>query len=134
MHWSITRRAFQATLALLLGAAPAALAQGGPPSKDKDTGKPLVIAKQGYLFVGGEYHTFQGQQYVSGQAYVEYQIPQNQKHPYPIVMIEGFGLTGTNFTGTPEGVGLSGRFPYLAAGDVCELEIPGLGRQRQQFV
>ena len=37
-------------------------------------------------------------------------------------------------TGTPEGVGLSGRFPYLAAGDVCELEIPGLGRQRQQFV
>ena len=37
-------------------------------------------------------------------------------------------------TGTPEGVGLSGRFPYLSAGDVCELEIPGLGRQRQTFV
>ena len=26
-------------------------------------------------------------------------------------------------TGTPEGVGLSGRFPYLAAGDVVEVEI-----------
>ena len=37
-------------------------------------------------------------------------------------------------TGTPEGVGLSGRFPYLRPGDVCELEIPGLGRQRQTFV
>ena len=37
-------------------------------------------------------------------------------------------------TGTPEGVGLSGRFPYLQSGDVCELEIPGLGRQRQTFV
>lgn len=37
-------------------------------------------------------------------------------------------------TGTPEGVGLSGRFPYLAAGDVCEIEIDGLGRSRQQFV
>jgi 2-keto-4-pentenoate hydratase/2-oxohepta-3-ene-1,7-dioic acid hydratase in catechol pathway len=37
-------------------------------------------------------------------------------------------------TGTPEGVGLSGRFPYLRAGDVCEVEIPGLGRQRQTFV
>jgi 2-keto-4-pentenoate hydratase/2-oxohepta-3-ene-1,7-dioic acid hydratase in catechol pathway len=36
-------------------------------------------------------------------------------------------------TGTPEGVALSGRFPYLAAGDVCELEIPGLGRQRQRL-
>ena len=35
------------------------------------------------------------------------------------------------FTGTPEGVALSGRFPYLRAGDVVEAEIDGLGRQRQ---
>lgn len=34
-------------------------------------------------------------------------------------------------TGTPQGVALSGRFPYLAPGDVTELEIEGLGRQRQ---
>ena len=37
-------------------------------------------------------------------------------------------------TGTPEGVALSGRFPYLSVGDVCEIEIDGLGRQRQQFI
>jgi 2-keto-4-pentenoate hydratase/2-oxohepta-3-ene-1,7-dioic acid hydratase in catechol pathway len=37
-------------------------------------------------------------------------------------------------TGTPEGVALSGRFPYLGAGDVVEVEIDGLGRQRQEFV
>lgn len=36
-------------------------------------------------------------------------------------------------TGTPEGVALSGRFPYLQAGDVVEVEIEGLGRQRQVF-
>ena len=36
-------------------------------------------------------------------------------------------------TGTPSGVALSGRFPYLSAGDVCEIEIEGLGRQRQEF-
>ncbi|MFC6357310.1 fumarylacetoacetate hydrolase family protein [Luethyella okanaganae] len=36
-------------------------------------------------------------------------------------------------TGTPEGVALSGRFPYLSAGDVVEVEIDGLGRQRQEF-
>jgi len=35
-------------------------------------------------------------------------------------------------TGTPEGVAVSGRFPYLTAGDVIEVEIDGLGRQRQQ--
>ncbi|NHI17780.1 fumarylacetoacetate hydrolase family protein [Microbacterium excoecariae] len=34
-------------------------------------------------------------------------------------------------TGTPEGVALSGRFPYLASGDVVEVEIEGLGSQRQ---
>ena len=33
-------------------------------------------------------------------------------------------------TGTPEGVALSGRFPYLSTGDVMEIEIDGLGRQR----
>ncbi|HEY8717197.1 fumarylacetoacetate hydrolase family protein [Pengzhenrongella sp.] len=37
-------------------------------------------------------------------------------------------------TGTPAGVALSGRFGYLAAGDVCEIEIEGLGHQRQEFV
>ncbi|ALE04548.1 hypothetical protein AL755_02470 (plasmid) [Arthrobacter sp. ERGS1:01] len=36
-------------------------------------------------------------------------------------------------TGTPEGVALSGRFPYLQDGDVVEVEIAGLGRQRQEF-
>lgn len=37
-------------------------------------------------------------------------------------------------TGTPQGVALSGKYPYLAAGDVVEIEIDGLGRQRQDFV
>ena len=38
-------------------------------------------------------------------------------------------------TGTPQGValGLPGN-PYLRAGDIVELEIDGLGRQRQRFV
>ena len=37
-------------------------------------------------------------------------------------------------TGTPQGVALSGRFPYLRPGDVMEIEIEGLGRQRQALV
>lgn len=37
-------------------------------------------------------------------------------------------------TGTPQGVGLSGRFPYLTAGDVVETEIEGIGRARQVCV
>ncbi len=37
-------------------------------------------------------------------------------------------------TGTPEGVALSGRFPYLREGDVVEVGIEGIGRQRQSVV
>ena len=38
-------------------------------------------------------------------------------------------------TGTPPGVGLGMKPPtYLKAGDVVELEIDGLGRQKQEFV
>jgi len=36
-------------------------------------------------------------------------------------------------TGTPEGVAMSGNFPYLAAGDVVELGIESLGQQRQEL-
>jgi len=37
-------------------------------------------------------------------------------------------------TGTPEGVGLSGRFPYLKSGDAMHLEIQHLGQQRQNVI
>jgi 2,4-didehydro-3-deoxy-L-rhamnonate hydrolase len=37
-------------------------------------------------------------------------------------------------TGTPQGVAFGGKFPYLRAGDVVEVEIEGLGAQRQEFV
>jgi 2,4-didehydro-3-deoxy-L-rhamnonate hydrolase len=37
-------------------------------------------------------------------------------------------------TGTPQGVALSGRFPFLRAGDVVEIEVEGLGRQRHAMV
>jgi 2-keto-4-pentenoate hydratase/2-oxohepta-3-ene-1,7-dioic acid hydratase in catechol pathway len=36
-------------------------------------------------------------------------------------------------TGTPQGVAFGGKFPYLKAGDVVEIEIDGLGRQRHEF-
>jgi len=37
-------------------------------------------------------------------------------------------------TGTPAGVAMSGRFPYLQVGDVVATEIEGLGRQEQKVV
>ncbi|SFS06926.1 2-keto-4-pentenoate hydratase/2-oxohepta-3-ene-1,7-dioic acid hydratase (catechol pathway) [Agrococcus baldri] len=37
-------------------------------------------------------------------------------------------------TGTPQGVALSGRFPYLADGDVMEMGLTGLGEQRSHLI
>ncbi len=64
---------------------------------------PLSIARQGYFFVGGKYSTVKDQQVMSGQLYVEFQIPSKQTHEWSIVMIHGGGQSGTNFTGTPDG-------------------------------
>lgn len=37
-------------------------------------------------------------------------------------------------TGTPQGVALSGKYPYLKDGDVVDIQIDGLGSQQQKFV
>ena len=88
-------------LVALLAAAPiqAAAAQA---TAAKPAG-PLVIARQGYFFVGGQYTTTKDGQIMVGQMYVQYQIPQQRKHPYPIIMWHGGGQTGANFLGTPDG-------------------------------
>ena len=37
-------------------------------------------------------------------------------------------------TGTPQGVALSGKYPFLAVGDVVEMGVEGLGQQRSEIV
>jgi pimeloyl-ACP methyl ester carboxylesterase len=80
---------------VLAGAFPAAAQAPAKP--------PLSIADQGYLYVGGRYQTTKDGQIKTGQMFVQYQIPADRKHPYPIVMIHGGGQTGTNFLQTPDG-------------------------------
>lgn len=68
-----------------------------------DAHSPLEIADQGCFFAGGEYRDGKDGLERSGQMYVQYQVPRNRKHPYPVVMIHGGGQTGVNFLGTPDG-------------------------------
>jgi pimeloyl-ACP methyl ester carboxylesterase len=63
----------------------------------------LTISEQGYFFVGGHYTQTSDGQIMTGQMYVQYQIPQSRTQPYPVVMWHGGGQTGTNFMGTPDG-------------------------------
>jgi pimeloyl-ACP methyl ester carboxylesterase len=65
--------------------------------------EPLAIAGQGCFYVGGHYTDTADGQMMTGQMFVQYQVPHGRRHPYPLVMWHGGGQTGTNFLGTPDG-------------------------------
>jgi pimeloyl-ACP methyl ester carboxylesterase len=88
----------------------------------------LSIARQGYLFAGGKYSTDANHTAMSGQLYVEYQIPTKRRHRWPIVMIHGGGQTGTNFTGTPDGREGWAQFFLREGYAVYVVDQPGRGR------
>jgi pimeloyl-ACP methyl ester carboxylesterase len=69
----------------------------------QDDDGPLVLQKTGWLYVGGHVETISGKQYTVGQMYAEYMIPAETRHPYPVVMVHGGTMSGTNYTGTPDG-------------------------------
>ena len=93
--------------ALLLGGAAQVRAQDRSHFMDglTDPSKHAIEVKsQGYFFAGGRYFTAADGTgpFMVDQMYVEYQIPKEVKHPYPIVLIHGGGLTGTYMMGTPD--------------------------------
>ena len=94
--------------------------------------EPLAIAKQGYLFAGGKYTTVDGRQVMSGQAYVEFQIPRRRTQAYPIVIIPGAAQTATNFTGTPDGREGWAQYFLRRGYAVYIVEQPGRGRSGYQ--
>ena len=65
--------------------------------------EPLTIAKQGNFYIGGRYVETKGDVPMVGQAYVQFQIPQRQLSPYPIIMIHGGSQTGSGWISTPDG-------------------------------
>jgi pimeloyl-ACP methyl ester carboxylesterase len=89
---------------------------------------PLSIAQQGYFFTGGKYTSVKGRQVLTGQLYVEFQIPAKRTHPQPIVMIHGLGQSGTNFSGTPDGREGWAQFFLRQGYAVYVVDQPGRGR------
>ena len=82
----------------------AIIATAGCSTGTSNSRGPLVIAEQGFFFVGGRYVPVAKDDYImADQMYVHYQIPHEKKHPYPIIMIHGGGQTANNFESTPDG-------------------------------
>lgn len=92
---------------------------------------PLVLAKEGYFYVGGHPQTVDGHQYVAGQMYTEFRIPAKRTHPYPIVMVHGGTMSGINFTGTPDG--REGWAQYFVRRGYAVYVVDQVGRARSSY-
>jgi pimeloyl-ACP methyl ester carboxylesterase len=136
----ISRRDFmgRATAIGIAGAAAAALgplasgvgeasglAQGASASK----AIALDLAEWSYMWVNVKTANTARGQFIGGQQmYVEYMIPAQVRHPFPVVLVHGGGGQGTDWMGTPDG--RPGWFQYLAQEGykVYVVDRPGHGR------
>jgi pimeloyl-ACP methyl ester carboxylesterase len=64
---------------------------------------PLVLAAHGYFWTGIEQVETSVGPALRGQTYVEYFVPQELRHPLPIVMVHGGGGQGLDYLGTADG-------------------------------
>jgi pimeloyl-ACP methyl ester carboxylesterase len=93
----ITRRDFAAATAGAVAIVSELAAQVAPPVN-------LDLAEWSYFWIGVERAELARGTVVNGrQMYVEYSIPAQLRHPYPIVMVHGGGGQGTDWMGTPDG-------------------------------
>ena len=110
--------------AAAFAAATMLLAGGVAASADE----PLVLARDGFMYVGGKTMPVDGHDYFYGQMYVEIRIPAKQTHPYPIVMVHGGSMSGTNYTGTPDGREGWAQYFVRQGYAVYVVDQPGRGR------
>ena len=89
---------------------------------------PLELARDGFIYVGGKTMQVNGREYFYGQMYVEIKIPAHQTHPYPIIMVHGGSMSGTNYTGTPDGREGWAQYFVRRGYAVYVVDQPGRGR------
>jgi pimeloyl-ACP methyl ester carboxylesterase len=89
---------------------------------------PLVLARDGFFYVNGKSTMVNDRAYISGQMYVEVRIPAEKTKPYPIIMVHGGTMSGTNFTGTPDGREGWAQYFVRQGYAVYVVDQPGRGR------
>ena len=65
--------------------------------------EPLHVADQGFFYVGLSREVRPYGTAIAGQMQVQYQVPADLRHRYPIVMVHGGGGQGLDYLGTPDG-------------------------------
>jgi pimeloyl-ACP methyl ester carboxylesterase len=90
---------------------------------------PLLIAKEGWMYVGGHLAELHGKNYMADEMYTEYRIPAHQTHEYPIIMVHS-GMSGVTYTGTPDGREGWAQYFVRQGYAVYVIDQPGRGRSR----
>jgi pimeloyl-ACP methyl ester carboxylesterase len=133
-EYSLNRRELMHTAAALLTTsvmAREAIAEGlvSPSEGQAHAVKPLDIAAYSWAWVGVQRLSLpRGTTVDGGHLYVEYQVPAEVKHPYPVVLIHGGHGQGLDWMGTPDG--RRGWMSYLLEEgyQVYVVDRPGQGR------
>src|SRR5262245_17728117 len=92
----------------------------------------LTLSAVGNFYVGGSYDKAHAARFHVGQMYVEYLIPAERKHPFPIVLVHGGNQTGTGFLSTPDG--RPGWAQYFARLGYAVYVVDQVARGRSGFV
>jgi pimeloyl-ACP methyl ester carboxylesterase len=133
IRWGASAAILAAMLAVLAGAGQAQTTNWLKKFKDPNK-EPITLKRQGYFYVNGRYFTDVGDpntvggMRMTGQMYVEVQVPKHVKHRYPVVMIHGGSQTAANWMGTLDG-GEGWRSFFTANGYVVYL-VDQVGRGR----
>lgn len=116
---------------LLLGAAAAAAVVSALPALAGGEAGRLTLRDVGAKYVG--FSTAPGDNgsvNVSNAMFVQYFLPANRRHDYPIVMIHGGGGQGTDWLQTPDGRDGWADYFVAAGWDVYVVDRPGHGRSQ----
>jgi pimeloyl-ACP methyl ester carboxylesterase len=89
---------------------------------------PMLLARDGFFYIGGKPSKIGDRTIITGQMYVEYRIPAKQTHPYPIVMVHGGTRAGTTYLGTPDGREGWAQYFVRQGYAVYVVDQPGRGR------
>ncbi|MGE3404723.1 MAG: alpha/beta fold hydrolase [Vicinamibacterales bacterium] len=87
----------------------------------------MRLANSGYFWVGAEPKKTDYGTIVAGQMYVQYMIPAEIRHPYPVVLVHGGGGQGTDYMGL-DGNASWAQYYVQAGYSTYIVDRPGHGR------
>ena len=75
----------------------------GPKSPAFWENTPARISRRGNFWVSGERATHDAKTFQRGPMFVDWEAPESVTQPYPVVLVHGGGLQGTEWLDTPDG-------------------------------